>query len=214
MSVHLATVAIDAQSGLPEDRYVNTFHFEGGGTDYENIADMLDDFYNAVAPGNSASLTQQMPNELVGNNMTINVYDLDEPMPRVPLYTSVRSMISPSSGDGLPTEVALCLSYQAEQASGSPQARRRGRLYLGPFTEATNSGGRPALAIRQIICRQAKELLNASIASSSWQWVVYSRVDGVGRNVVGGWCDDSWDTQRRRGPETSSRVLWDTSIPA
>ena len=37
------------------------------------------------------------------------------------------------------------------------------------------------------------------MASIDPTWAVWSRHDALARAVVGGWCDDAWDVQRRRG---------------
>jgi hypothetical protein len=39
-------------------------------------------------------------------------------------------------------------------------------------------------------------------------WGVWSKVDGVVRPIVGGWIDDDFDVQRRRGTDAQGRVVW------
>jgi hypothetical protein len=42
-------------------------------------------------------------------------------------------------------------------------------------------------------------------------WVVYSRVDNRSSPVTDWFVDNSWDTQRRRGPRATSRITGTTS---
>lgn len=213
MSVHLFTVSLESSTGLPQDDIVNTFYFEGSGADPANVKDMLDDFYNSVPTGETASVMQQFATDALGGDMTITGYDLSDTPPRAPIYEATTSVISPSSTDMLPPEIALCLSYQAQPISGVPQARRRGRVYLGPFNVAVDQNGRPNAAARGIIAAAARDMLQASNTSVSWEWQQYSRTTGTGSPVVGGWVDNAWDSQRRRGWDATSRTLWDGGTP-
>lgn len=42
-------------------------------------------------------------------------------------------------------------------------------------------------------------------ATSNPKWCVWSRENGVMQPVIGGWCDDAYDIQRRRGEKAKSR---------
>lgn len=107
----------------------------------------------------------------------------------------------------------MCISYQGVYLSGTPNARRRGRFFVGPLgNAATNSGtGRPSAGCLNGLEAAAQDFLDDSVAASNWEWVVYSRVSGGVAPVVSGWIDDSFDTQRRRGLAPSARRLF--SIP-
>lgn len=135
-------------------------------------------------------------------------YDMNDPEPRAPVLEA-SSTINPDNTNTLPAEVAMVLSFQAVKVSGSPQARRRGRIYL-PFLKSSLNGadGRPTATIITAMATAADTLVTASKASTTWKWVVYSPTDNAGRPVTDGWVDNEWDTQRRRGRVRTSRTLF------
>jgi hypothetical protein len=142
------------------------------------------------------------------NALQYKHYDLADPEPRAPVLTGQASL-SPS-GSPLPPEVALVMSFQAEQSSGVPQARRRNRIYL-PFlnTGSGHTDGRPASAAVTDVTNAGAALLAASgPTSSDWQWIVYSPTDSTFDLVDNGWVDNEWDTQRRRGRVRTSRTTF------
>lgn len=193
-------------SGLPTDQYVNTWHFytAGTGADFDNVRDLLEDFF--VTTGSGSPLRTHMPTTL---NLLPRVvgYDLSDPKPRSPVYEETFKVpVTYGTGTALPNEVALCLSFEAKKVSGQPQARRRNRVYLGPFRAQTNAAtGRPDVTFLNDVKRQARTLYDAAKASSTWQWVVYSPTDDQHHEIDHLWCDDAWDTQRRRGLDPAQR---------
>nr|CRY96814.1 hypothetical protein [uncultured prokaryote] len=221
MAICLYQVIFSSESGLPEDQIVNTFHFEGdAAVDPDNPVDMLFDFYKLPPAGGGTALIASMPGQLLGTTMTVKGYDLEEAKPRVPFVETTTS-ISPSVSNALPGEVAMCLSFQAAAESGQPQARRRNRVYLGPFIENTNVGSRPTPTIRSTAIRAARDMLVAANASINWKWVVYSPTTAAASSpsaaywpVQNGWVDNAWDSQRRRGWSPTTREIWTATIPA
>lgn len=143
------------------------------------------------------------------DGLLMKSYDLSDPEPRVPVLT-FEADLAPGSDEPLPTEVALCMSFQAGAASGVPQARRRNRVFL-PFFRADRSDtdGRPSSTLITDITTAAGVLLAASgPTSSDWQWVVYSPTDDAFDLVDNGWIDNEWDTQRRRGRIATARTTF------
>lgn len=135
-------------------------------------------------------------------------YARSDAKPRAPIMTDTYSL-SPGGTAPLPTEVALCLSFQAAKVSGSPQARRRGRVYL-PFMdeERNHTDGRPTAGLVSGVAAEAAAFLAASDAAAAWSWHVYSTVGLFGAVVTDGWVDNEWDTQRRRGRKATSRTTF------
>ena len=213
MSVHLFTVTFQSQSEIPADSMVNTWHFEGSGSDPVNVADMLTDFYDAVPTGQTTSIAEKWSSQVLSGNYTIRGYDLADPKPRAPIYEVTRTLTELPSTQPLPTEVAVCMSYHSALASGVPAGRRRGRVYLGGWNENQQSGGRPLPAVRATVAAAGRDLIQASNASVSWEWQQYSPTTGEGNIVVGGWCDDAWDTQRRRGQAATTRTSFTGGTP-
>lgn len=143
------------------------------------------------------------------NALQYKHYDLADPEPRAPVLTGQASL-SPS-GAPLPPEVALVMSFQAAQASGVPQSRRRNRIFLPFFNTGSNGAdGRPASAAITDVANAGAALLAASgpNAATDWVWVVYSPLTDTYEEVANGWCDNEWDTQRRRGRVRTSRTTF------
>lgn len=213
MSVHLFTVGFESITELPADTMINTFHFEGSGADYANVADMLTDFYEDVPTGGSDSICTHISSRALTGDITIKAYDLSDPEPRPPVYTNERTLVGLTNSEALPDEVALCMSYHAAPAAGVAPARRRGRIYIGGWVQTACVNGRPTAGVRSVIARSGRDLIQASNASVSWEWQQYSPTLGVGNIVTGGWVDDSWDTQRRRGLASTARTSFTGGTP-
>jgi hypothetical protein len=102
-----------------------------------------------------------------------------------------------------PTEVALCLSYSADDnAGGTP--RRRGRIYL-PYAGAF---ARPSAALRNSLLDFGELLAQVGTAGNT-TWHMYSVRDAAHKKIESISVDDTWDTQRRRGLRATLRVRRD-----
>lgn len=197
------TVSLQLDSGVAEDRPTNTFHFDVTtlAEPYSDIATALEAFYENIWPG--------FPSLMADSGHSITMYNMTDPTPRAPVWESTFTSTGwGATGDPLPSEVALCLSFQGARVSGQAQARRRGRVYLGPYNTASNSSGRPGSGYINAACEGAATFLTASDAAVDWTWVVYSTVDDELVPIVSGWVDNAWDIQRRRGLAATSRQLW------
>ncbi len=181
----------------------NTWHFQGDDTSvFSPIVSAMVTFYNAVRPQMSALVRQ--------NTHPYKIYDLADPEPRAPLVEGSWNFSSAPSGNPLPTEVSLCVSFQALKVSGEPQARRRGRIYLPFFNvSAIGSDGRPASGTITAVQSAADAFLTTSKAATTWQWIIRSPLVVAGGSVVeNGWIDNEWDTQRRRGRVPVTRSVF------
>jgi len=208
-----AQVALVNDSLLPADQAQNTWHFiTPGAVDAsgDDIKDLLTDFYNAAHANILFS-------SIITGTILIKLYDLEDPQPRPPVYTSSWSLTG-TLGAPYPAEVAVCLSYQAPVLAGTPQARRRGRIYLGPISTAAGSSGtgdlRVAVSAREDIADAAAALAN-QVTYAGLVWVVYSPTIDAGSTlsaacstVTNGWVDDAFDSQRRRGLAATNRTTW------
>jgi len=196
--VQLATV-----TGVLEDRPTNVWHFNA--IDDAATADLiktaLTNFYTTIQSSLSPSLAQ------AGHSMKF--YRLADPSPRAPYVDTNWGFPVAMSGAPMPSEVAVCMSFQATRASGQSQARRRGRLYLGPLrTGILGTDGRPATANVTTIFNAASTLGAASRASAAWEWSIFSPTSGLMLPVDNGWIDNAFDTQRRRGLTPTSRTTF------
>lgn len=217
-----AQVSIPLDSGLPEDALVNTWYFDG-----DDDAEMVDEDYSDQVMTMLTTFYQSIDGivfpSTVGPNATVKIYDMRDAEPRVPERTDTIPL-SPSATAPLPNEVAICLSFAAEYESGVSPARRRGRVFLGPVSvdavTVVNSQARPHAsaqdAIRDAAAVMQDGLIHEIGSVLRTRWAVYSPkthdvTDDIGaafNDVLTGWVDDAFDTQRRRGAGPTSRLVF------
>ena len=184
-------VVLHNANGLVEDDYVNTLHFEINAPDTLNGA--ADDIAAAYALFDLFSPTV--------NGMTVKFY---EPAGGPPVYEEDYPLVG--SGAALPSEVALCLSYYADDEP-STNGRRRGRIYVGPLN-AFEAGVRPGPNMRANTLALGSRLAQVGNAGNT-TWLMKSTTDNAYRKIERIGVDDAWDTQRRRGLAPSVRVFAD-----
>lgn len=178
-----AQISFPMDSTLPRDQVVITPHYQGG------IPDST--FYDAIVNNlKSIATVGDVP-------FTIKYYDAQKAKPNFPLASRTNKTGSITSG--LNHDVALCLSFY----SGSPRPRTRGRLYIPPVFIQGQIGIRPTST--QMTNTLAFSQLYKSLPSG-WLGVVYSRADNAAYGITNFWVDDEWDTQRRRGLKSTTRV--------
>lgn len=199
-------------TGLPEDRVVNVFHFEGLSTyadDFDIAIARVANFYNVVAPAAVRAIGEYIA-PWVSRDATLTSYNMEAPPERIPF---VQPFLLPASiGSGsLPNEVALCLSFEGEPPH---TPRRRGRVYIGPICQnadtmtagSISDDGRPTVQFRADLATAASHLC---LLANDVKWVIRSIKPAVNYvPVVSGWVDNAWDTQRRRGQAAGVRNTW------
>lgn len=88
-------------------------------------------------------------------------------------------------------------------------------MYLGGLGDACATAGatsQPSKLKVEFITRMyssATTLAAASLADD-WGWVIWSEKLEQSFAVAGGWVDNAWDTQRRRGMPATTRTLWNS----
>lgn len=186
-------------TGLPGDVSTNTTHWFG--TSKEQIADRME--------GAMAIIGSLMPS-YVSRSAHINIYDLEDPEPRVP-YVRAVTLDASSTAAGLPGEVAICASWAAGATPGVPVQSLRNRIFIGPLNtnQSTVSTGstfpRVKLEAQQGLC----DIIEAwATPHELSQLIVYGPRHNVEYPAVRGWVDDEFDTQRRRGVAASARTSW------
>lgn len=212
MSYFRGQVTLQPVSAVTEDRIVNTWHFEApevtdglpSAASQAAMSATLIAFYNDIQG--------LMPDSKVAlGTHRVDWYRLADVSPRIPRWGADFTLTGLSTSDSFPTEVAMCASYQAARISGVNQASRRGRVFIGPLTEATSSGARPTGAARTTINAAMEAVALDSNGALGYTWVVYSQKLGTGATVTNGWCDNAYDTQRRRGQDPTVRDTWEQS---
>jgi hypothetical protein len=201
-------VELRTQTGIPADNIINTFAFQwvgSGAPDFETLVLLIDAFYDELGTDVFSNVLA-----IATDSHQVKIYDLTDPSPRPPVHVGY---FSQSGGTNpLPAEVAICASFQGIQEAGHPQARRRGRIFIGPLrqaTVATGSDGYPRISTsaRTALATACTDL-QANASMSDWAWCVWSRSDDELYIVNNGWIEDEFDTQRRRGPGPLTRTTW------
>lgn len=214
MAVYRFQVTFPVDTAIPADAITNTWHFSTVGavpiiTDFDNVRDMLADFYTVAPSAGGSALSTYLNSRLAGPAI-VKAYALEDAPPRVPAYESTFAFSATGTGS-IPDEVALVLSFQASRASGQNQARRRNRVYLGPWANTiADTTGRPSSTIITQMARAAEDLAAAASSSVNWNWVVWSPTNSQDYQVDNGWVDNAWDTQRRRGLAPTSRTTFES----
>jgi hypothetical protein len=126
---------------------------------------------------------------------TVTAYNRADATPRPEKAMSVYTAGSPLASVNGPREVSLCLSYFA----GRNLPRQRGRIYL-PVTAFTVGSDVPSHATVDAVVGLGTQL-NTTITAltPSWSITVHSKVLNQDSVVDHFFCNDAWDTQRRRG---------------
>lgn len=210
-------VTLKRSSGVPADNIVNTFWFAIGDNtntdDAQAACERVRDFYIVNPTGEANNVFSQLGNLLSSSGHEVTAYYLSDPEPRVPRYELTFSGTTGTSS--FPAEVAVVMSYSGPRTPGLPQARNRGRIYLGPIPSNTASVGgdlQVPSVTRTRITKAAQDLAGKNTVEVIW--VIYSptraaaEIDYHPETVVGGWVDDRYDTQRRRGGDTTTRTTW------
>lgn len=237
MAVYRTTITFHKTTGIPEDDVVNTWHFDTGQAFPTNdVASALNGHvaasYNDAAQGGGAGaklLSFYGPQVSRAVLPTVKTYS--EELGGSPLAVdTMLAMPAAVGGIALPDEVAAVLSFHAdlagvpeEQPDGADagvgvdrlRSRRRGRVFLGPFGDNAITGnparihGNLGSAMVDLAVRMGN-ITNAVLTNGAVdaKWVVWSKKDGVPRNVVGGWRDDAFDTIRKRGVAPLARSIF------
>ena len=200
---------LQGDTGVPEDVFVNTWHVATGSASLDetmavDLSAAFSEFYLTSIPALSQALKVYLSPAIAG--LEFRFYDLADAEPRVPIIKTP-TFGTPSDKNPLPTEVAVCLSL-----TGDPPVtpRKRGRVYIGPLnTDAAASGqtsdARVDTGLRNLLAQLANRLVE-SLAPNTL--VILSRASGLQIPVTGGWIDNAFDIQRRRGMDANARTTW------
>lgn len=219
MPIYRAQVILPMFTGKARDVVTNTFHFtedvlvDSDPFITEAISTLLIGFYEDVYPS-SASLRCNYIDWL---SATVKVANLSDPIPR-PIYEY--GMAYGSAGtlvSDIPTEVAICASFRAAAVPGIRYQSLYNRVYLGalggnviaPSTASSFPVVNPDFVTT--VNSAMEDLLTASnTAIIPWRQVGANGFGGslVPRDIIGGFVDNSPDTQRRRSVDASIKTSW------
>lgn len=218
----LIVAQMECQSGLPADRIINTFAFkELAGIPSEPallaMFDLVDDFFSSPTTGGdsvgefiSSWVDRAQTHTLVAYR--IQAGGTGSPIAEIP-------WLGPSAVNGtrnMPSECSAVLSFHAdltgiqeEAGATRPKSRRRGRVFIGPLRDSAVTNDFDPKVDPQFSTTLRQAAVRMKDASAVFRpWCVWSRSDETLRPVVAGWTDNALDTQRRRGPAPTSRIVW------
>lgn len=221
-------VTIPADTGLPKDDVMNNWSFQNETTalllqDSSAIDNRLSAFYSAMGSAFSSYLN------LAGARMQI--VDMTDPYPRIPFYDEPLTITGASTtGDDLPQDVAMCLSFKKTPSSGDNARRTRGRVYIGPLQVSAGDQFQATSTLVDALANAANT--HILLENDDLEWAIYSQYTHhdvpVGERLYDSegnlqypenslllaqsfvpvgviWVDNEWDTQRRRGLDATYR---------
>lgn len=216
MAIIRAVARLPYFTGIPEDVATNTFYYETLGSPNPAtraaIMDGVSSFYDTVVVGAAVGAYMAAYVSRAADACEVELYDLTDPLPRQPIDRSTFTMPAATGTSNLAAETAVCLSFRGLYVSGQPNARRRGRVFIGPLSGAAVTAATastfpsPLGAFVTDLLDGAFDFLATIPDVEGATWSVYSPSDGVARPVVEAWVDNAFDTQRRRGNAPASRV--------
>lgn len=214
---YLCIVKLPAKSSIPADTVQHSWAFEssvGDATHRASIATALQNFYNNVPSGGTVAPGAYLSDTVSRTTSPFVVfYDVTSSLTGTRHGSPVDEItfgagLPAASGAALPSEMAACLSFHGDYGTDvefgvgtRPRARDRGRMFFGPLLQlamdqdATTRRPRLTSAFRTNLTLAMGTL--AAIADPFW--AVWSRRAIAFKNVTGGWVDDAFDVQRRRG---------------
>lgn len=203
MPVIRAQVRLKATSGLAEDDVINTWHYEdtsaSPSTNSTAVRAAFTTFYQAI----DTYLSDYLSNAT--NACETELYNLDDPTPRQP-FGFGSFTLTPSTAVRLPPEISCCLSFRGDYTSGTPNARRRGRVYIGPLIGTTNNDGTFDTGFITALLNNGEILADTINALSGASFGIWSPTGSVFTPATRMWVDNGVDIQRRRGQAATSRV--------
>lgn len=213
MALYRAQAILPYFTNLPKDVVVNQFHFRNDVDDAETAADdiqtLLRLFYESVYGIAGTNRVTYINWPLA----KIKVFDLADPTPRVPMMRTFNFGSAGTNAAMCPTEVACVLSFHAAPESGTPFQRLYNRIFLGGishgFIQASSGSSYPVFTSGWITL-VTNGALNLADGEGNTSWRQVSEATGLiaARPVVGGWVDNSPDTQRRRSVVSTLRNTW------
>jgi hypothetical protein len=218
MPEHLIVAKFPVMNGIARDTVQFDFAFHN---DTGSAATNVQSFFNTKPTGATFSVAAWLSPWLNrGTNIAfLETYDLTAfnggtgglGPPIVQQFWT----LGPTSQSAGPQQLCCVLSTHANDGSipehgpkTRPKARYRGRIFLGPLgTTAQSISGGNKCVVNSLLQTDLK-LAAAALLTAEPTWGVWSRKDKIVRPIVGGWIDDTLDTQRRRSTDPVARLNW------
>jgi len=195
------------------ETWANVFHINPAGTfDAEAVFDAFEAAYADDASGGGMNWLNPCTGEITTGFFGVRMHEITLQAvvsPGIPLQRLVDIRGGQNTAGGLPLDCAVVISWRTVLAGRS----FRGRTYLPPFhsNQVIDTGSQfPRLvsATQAGLAINAEKLINDLVAADA-PLSVYSRTLTQSNTIVGGYIDNNFDTQRRRGISVSpSRVIF------
>lgn len=202
-----AQVVFQGASNLPEDRFINTFHFSSGEPYASHSAAIDTALGNAFTVVSTFRPVGSYLSQYVLRPFQVKTYNMADLQPRQPTtYDHTLPAVATTQTYDLPEQVAAVATFYAAPPI---TRRRRGRIYLGPLHGSAQSDAGASTPSRLDV--QFIADINAamqSLVTANIGWSVYSRVDAAYYPIVAGYTNNGLDTQRRRSAAPTSRTTW------
>jgi hypothetical protein len=228
MAPILCEAVLPSTTGRPEDAVINTFAWltstsPASNSELTDIGVFMTSFYNNVR-ATTFSVASFLGTQLSRAALAAHfkLYDLTGAEDGRPHGSPIRDITwtlgnpTPASTN-LPSEIAVVLSFhslltdfQQELGDTRPAARRRGRVYLGPVNSgALNVDATSHIVSVSTLCRDTiSQAGDAMLATPTAQWAQWSRANLQLDSVTGGFVDNAFDSQRRRGESATLRTVF------
>lgn len=202
MAVILAQTTLAASTGVPADEIVTTFHYEdtnpSPSTNASAVRALMFSFWQDI----DAFLSPLMASTSGAHETQL--YNLDDPQPRQPF--SFGAFTLAGTGTALPPEVACCLSYRGDYVSGTPNARKRGRFFVGPLNTTALTGAVFSTSFLNTLAVAGQDLAQGLNALTNIEFGVWSPTANAFTPATRVSADNACDVQRRRGRLATSKV--------
>lgn len=202
MANYRCQVIIHTDDGLAANYSTNTLYFNA---DSDAVLPDIETALETLYSSWGSYFGQQVEQ----NGHEFKWYNMADVEPRAPVRETIWDLTSNPSGTPLPPECAITVSFQGVKVSGLPQARRRGRIFLGPLDITTvETDGRVVGTAVSSIRNAAQTFLIASDTATDWRWQVFSPTDDGFVDIDNGWVDNEFDTIRSRGRVATVRTTF------
>lgn len=214
MTDYLVRATLRSANNAPKDDVQNAFAVFHNGpiTDFDEVADHFANFY--VQDTTSGAAAGEYLNASIARTQGLMIELVESPgvVPNAPAFTKLYDLPAAADTDSLPQEVSVCVSFVDNVYLTTTQpGRHRGRIYFGPLVinalqTVTGSYARPSAEIVTVLMQAAAELRDGATFDGAWS--IWSRANAALYAVDGGWVDNEFDTQRRRGHVSTVRNIW------
>ena len=209
------------KSGIERDAVQNVWYYQGPSTnpapaDFGNWANNFTAFLGAIGNGLGRVMSTSVDDISVAYWLLPNTPGAIG-APKMELLTSNAIV---GTGVTLPTEVAICMTLEAditgipEQGPGGvrPAARRRNRKYIGPldeswvsFTGVTEEPVPTQTRLDTLLSAYKTHMIDAMV-TDGWVGVCFSQANWDAHPILRVWVDNAFDSQRRRGNDPTLKT--------